>query len=270
MESHRRSYCRSCHFYSLYILESWLCLKSYWSHPGCSGRDSLVHWCRWSGSRKAKNKRPFVHSDPVLTWQITQSKDVASVRWTWLTGEWRRKNHYVILIASLLLHCWSQKKEFDGSLMYKMVINKIGGISIATFFIIFLWLFLDWLVFLLWSIHADNSVLLVSKQPEKINHITSCAAEYFSQKKNIHLAQMKKVSWIGYWFSQPYKLARQSGKIFYMEMSCYDFIYLLGRLLRVCWVSFMTLKVMKPFSHINCWNYFSVDEVWILSVVFIW
>lgn len=33
---------------------------------------------------------PFVHSDPVLTWQITQSKGVASVRWTWLVNDEER------------------------------------------------------------------------------------------------------------------------------------------------------------------------------------
>lgn len=46
---------------------------------------------RWSGNRKAKNKRPFVHSDPVLTWHITQSEDVASVQQVNLTNWWMTK-----------------------------------------------------------------------------------------------------------------------------------------------------------------------------------
>lgn len=91
-------YCRSCRLPFSFILKSQL----HWSHPGLSGRDSLVNWCYWTENRKTKDKRLFVNSDRDSTWQIPQSKDVF-VRWTWQTGEWRRKNYSVVLIASSLL-----------------------------------------------------------------------------------------------------------------------------------------------------------------------
>lgn len=94
-------------FHSLYILESRLRLDSHWSQPGRSDRHSLVHWCRCSGSGKAKDKRPFVRDGPVLTWEIAQSKDVASVRQVNLTNWWMTKKEPVcyfncFLTSSLL------------------------------------------------------------------------------------------------------------------------------------------------------------------------
>lgn len=146
MESNRRSHCRSCRLEFPFYPGKSTAFRLSLITPS-----SLVHCGVEVGAVRLKTKGlcPQWPCSDLANDTIQGCGQCSSGE----LDEWRRKNHSVILIASLLLHWWSQKRriwlQFDVKWRSIKCCLKWGDFPSGTSF--------TWTVLI---DHSDNSVVL--------------------------------------------------------------------------------------------------------------